>query len=428
MESMFLILLISISWFSSVRSQSPFLSAAGKERICRKPIVEITVSPLVKSTLRELEISWDVGDQWKPGDWIGLYNESPDKGAKPLFKAEAGQSTGWVLTGIPEGRKFQENPNFNKICLGFWTVYWRADSNNQVASSCLSSNPRWMEDSKKIIRNLKIKEMFLPGTHDSGAFYLAYEPFKETRLNKYVFAQDETVLEQLIHGARYLDFRIGYYKGTWWLNHGVFQVQPLEHVLDDVKEFLDNTKEIVIIDIHAFPAGFTDRDVHYKLVKYLRDELQSYVAPPWLSWNANLGQLWDRNKRLIIAYNDRSIAAENLEFLWPPIVQKWPDVRSLRALYSYFNELFKIYGGRSPNTAWASMAELTPDAWGVITDKYRGLRNMADMVNRQVTEWFRGDWGRMCNAVAVDYIRSTGIVEAAIRWNIRKGTRSNCDP
>nr|ATU82927.1 secreted Phospholipase C-like protein [Pristhesancus plagipennis] len=431
MESLFIILLISLYGFNFVCSQSPFLSSAGKERICRKPIVEITVSPLIKSTLRELEVSWDVGDQWKAGDWIGLYKELPENGAKPLYKTEAGRSTGWVRTGIPEGRKFQEEPNFNKICLGFWTVYWRANSTNPVASSCLSSNPRWMEDSKKVIRNLKIREMFLPGTHDSGAFYLAYEPYEETRLNKYVFAQDETILEQLIHGARYLDFRIGYYKGTWWLNHGIFQVHPLEQVLEDVKEFMDKTKEIVVIDIHAFPAGFTKRDTHYELIKYLRDELGSYVAPPWLSWNANLGQLWDRNKRLILSYNDRSLVAENLDFLWSPVSQKWPDVRSVRALYSFFNDVFKAYevnGGRGPSLVWAAMAELTPDAWGVIIDKYRGLRNMADMVNRNVTEWFRGDWGRMCNAVAVDFIRSTGIVEAAIRWNIRKGTRSNCDP
>jgi hypothetical protein len=73
------------------------------------------------------------------------------------------------------------------------------------------------------------------------------------------------------------------------------------------------------------------------------------------------------------------------------------------------------------------MSELTPDTWDVISDKYKGLRRMADSVNRNVTQWFRGDWGRICNAVAVDFIRSTGIVEAAIRWNKRRARRSLCD-
>lgn len=98
----------------------------GREKTCRKPIVEITVSPLItRSSLRELEISWDVGDQWSKGDWIALYNEAPEAKIKPLFKTEIRDSIGWTSTGIPEGRRFQENPNFNKVCLGYWAAYWK---------------------------------------------------------------------------------------------------------------------------------------------------------------------------------------------------------------------------------------------------------------------------------------------------------------
>lgn len=66
------------------------------------------------------------------------------------------------------------------------------------------------------------------------------------------------------------------------------------------------------------------------------------MAPPWLTWNANLGQLWDRNRRLVVAYNDRSIVAEHFDVLWWPVMQKWPDVRSLNALHSYFDGVFKM--------------------------------------------------------------------------------------
>ncbi|XP_073986077.1 PI-PLC X domain-containing protein 3-like [Rhodnius prolixus] len=436
MELTFVKLLVNvILWCSCgkglVHSQSPFLSAAGREKTCRKPIVEITVSPLItRSSLRELEISWDVGDQWSKGDWIALYNEAPEAKIKPLFKTEIRDSIGWTSTGIPEGRRFQENPNFNKVCLGYWAAYWKPNLSSPAAISCLGTNPKWMGDLKKVIRNIKLKDMFIPGTHDSAAFHLAFSPFKESRYHKYVFAQDENILEQLIHGARYLDFRIGYYNGIWWLNHGIVKVHPLQHVLDEIKLFLNNTQEIIFMDLHAFPVGFRERDVHQQLVKYLRKELDSYMAPPWLTWNANLGQLWDRNRRLVVAYNDRSIVAEHFDVLWWPVMQKWPDVRSLNALHSYFDGVFKMFErkSRSSSIAWAAMAELTPDVWGVISDKYGGLRRMAYTVNHNVTQWFRGDWGALCNAVAVDYIRSTGIVEAAIRWNVRKAIRSNCDP
>jgi hypothetical protein len=63
------------------------------------------------------------------------------------------------------------------------------------------------------------------------------------------------------------------------------------------------------------------------------------------------------------------------------------------------------------------MAELTPTALQVITDELGGLRSMADMVNQNVTTWYRGVWGQTVNIVAADFFRGTGLVEAAIVWN-----------
>ena len=68
----------------------------------------------------------------------------------------------------------------------------------------------------------------------------------------------------------------------------------------------------------------------------------------------------------------------------------------------------------------ADMAELTPDPWGVITDRYGGLRKMADSVNRFVTKWYFEDLGPTANVVAVDFARGTSIVEAAIYWNLKR--------
>lgn len=67
------------------------------------------------------------------------------------------------------------------------------------------------------------------------------------------------------------------------------------------------------------------------------------------------------------------------------------------------------------------MTELTPNAWSFL--KYRkGLREMADVINKDVTKWFQGEWGRYCNVVAVDFLRSTAIVPSAIRWNQCRGS------
>lgn len=70
--------------------------------------------------------------------------------------------------------------------------------------------------------------------------------------------QDIDVLAQLIYGVRYLDIRVGHYPLTneiWWANHGVVPLIPLKVVIEQVKEFLDNTEEIVIFDVQEFPIG-----------------------------------------------------------------------------------------------------------------------------------------------------------------------------
>jgi hypothetical protein len=67
--------------------------------------------------------------------------------------------------------------------------------------------------------------------------------------------------------------------------------------------------------------------------------------------------------------------------------------------------------------AWSAMAELTPTSFDVISDRYGGLRPMADMVNRNVTSWYLGPWGETVNIVAVDFFRGTDIVKVAMEWD-----------
>lgn len=73
------------------------------------------------------------------------------------------------------------------------------------------------------------------------------------------------------------------------------------------------------------------------------------------------------------------------------------------------------------------MAEFTPTLWTILTYQTIGLREMAANVNVNVTNWFRGVWGKTCNIVAVDFFRGTDIVEAAIEWNVRRSTKHICD-
>lgn len=73
----------------------------------------------------------------------------------------------------------------------------------------------------------------------------------------YIF-KDDDIYSQLMHGIRYLDIRIGFYRSyepQFWINHGISRQQPLIQIIQQVKEFVQLTNEIIIFDIQEFPVG-----------------------------------------------------------------------------------------------------------------------------------------------------------------------------
>lgn len=66
------------------------------------------------------------------------------------------------------------------------------------------------------------------------------------------------------------------------------------------------------------------------------------------------------------------------------------------------------------------MAEITPTTWDIITDRFGGLRQIADQSNRHISKWYLNDWGLSANVVAVDFYRGTNLVETAIYYNQNK--------
>lgn len=120
--------------------------------------------------------------------------------------------------------------------------------------TCLSTHPDWMSERKQILQNRTLTKLFIPGTHDSGSY--SENPI-QTLTEELTVTQDKDVLEQLISGVRYLDLRPAFYD-EYWINHGSYQMNPMKNIINDVKEFLDNTEEIVILGFKEFYKGKCD--------------------------------------------------------------------------------------------------------------------------------------------------------------------------
>lgn len=128
-----------------------------------------------------------------------------------------------------------------------------------------------MNDIKDVIKDVPLHSIMLAGTHNSGAWsaYLGKKSSDNVLLNYiiwykiclhaynrvnckflkssyFMYSQDDSIYQQLIHGIRYLDIRAAYYPETkekFWVNHGEFRVRPMNEILQDVKQFVQETSE-----------------------------------------------------------------------------------------------------------------------------------------------------------------------------------------
>ena len=133
-------------------------------------------------------------------------------------------------------------------------------------------------------------------------------------------SQEEDISNQLVTGIRYLDIRVAYYPTTpelFWVNHDIIRIRPLTSVLDSVLSFVQKYKEIVIMDFHRFPVGFTSTAIHELLYEYVTSRVGTVLAPRSLYPNVTPNQLWDLRKYVLLTYSDDF--NNQRELLWPGV-------------------------------------------------------------------------------------------------------------
>jgi len=127
-----------------------------------------------------------------------------------------------------------------------------------------------------------------------------------------------------MHGIRYLDVRVAYYPDTpekFWVNHHKYRVHPLITLLTDVKRFVEETKEIIFLDFHSFPIGFTGPEVHLELIKFVMSEIGKHLVPKTYPTSLTPNMLWKANRSIILTYADNSmVCMEENKYLWPYLI------------------------------------------------------------------------------------------------------------
>ncbi|XP_032780969.2 PI-PLC X domain-containing protein 1 isoform X2 [Daphnia magna] len=381
---------------------------------------------------RQLEISWvSIDGGYLEGDQIILYQyisevnfcQSAGSAVVEQIVIDAQMANdSWVRlnTGMPH---LEAGDLIDERCQHYWAAYVR--QNNQIVTcNCLRARPNWMSDMKDKIKDVKLRELYLPGTHDAAAYERYVGLSSENMKTKYAITQDEDLFHQLSFGVRYLDMRIIFLPNAsnpdvrFWTHHGSYILRPLVNDTALVREFISRTEEIVIFDIHGGDNLDQEVGVRQELQNLLYEEFGEWMAPSNLTWEATLNDFWSTGKRLVVTCNETNILGT--PYFWPAIWHQWGNVNTVEDLETYLTGVMERAADGQLETAWSAMAELTPNSIDVTTDRLGGLRNAADLVNRNVTTWFRERWSEWATIVSLDFFLGSNIVDLAIQENQRR--------
>ena len=125
----------------------------------------------------------------------------------------------------------------------------------------------WMGDLGDQIASKPLKDLAIPGSHDSGTYDMVQVGCA---------AQGVDVYEQLRAGARYLDLRAKWCANDYYFYHGYFaSANKLSSVLDQIQRFLkeDNNKtEVLILDFYRlYPRTDRGKDEQQERREVWRD-------------------------------------------------------------------------------------------------------------------------------------------------------------
>ncbi|XP_065564002.1 PI-PLC X domain-containing protein 1-like [Artemia franciscana] len=379
---------------------------------------------------RKIEINWSHG-QTEDDDKIFLLPYYPESCSldNPVLEITPGLLIkDWIRTNISFPRYERVNNDSNSICKDFWVAYVR--NNVIMATDCIKVNPSWMSKSSSIIGPQKIRDILIPGTHDSGAYSFIDSALQIT--TKYATTQEENIFNQLYFGIRYLDIRIQHLPNTtelFWTHHGPITYRPVKLDIQQVKDFLDISKDIVIFDIHGITIN-TDKypEANEELKAFLKEEFNGYMLPRNLTWEATFNDLWlyrDEQRMadkggVIVTYNNDYLGDDSM--LWEAVNHKWGNTNQVDDLKIFLDAVMEQSSQGLFNYAWSAMSQLTPTTVDIIGDTLNGLRGAADLVNRNVNRWLHDEWLESANIVAMDFFLGSNVVDICIFGNkIRHG-------
>jgi hypothetical protein len=138
------------------------------------------------------------------------------------------------------------------------------------STSLITDRSSWMQDRLSRLGAKKMKQLFLPGSHDAGMYTGGFSTLGKT--------QQLSIRGQLEAGQRYFDLRVEWNDPVFHIHHGGINGPLLTDVLYQINDFcLNGHKELVILCFSHFEHFGDDGTIYERFV----NEVNTAIGP-WL--------------------------------------------------------------------------------------------------------------------------------------------------
>lgn len=277
----------------------------------------------------------------------------------------------------------------------------------------------WMYDLHPYIKNLTIRQLSIPGSHNAGMD-------REIVPNdSYNYFQDYKILTQLNNGIRVLDLRFKYFFGNpgGYGNklktfHSAKTGRSLDDIKSDVNVFLTrNPDEFVIFDIQKIEdRDGTSQNVPWREINnFLMDFFGSRLLPRSAD-GLTLEQIRKQHPgRCIIIATPNEIRNEgNEEHFWFQIKHQWAGdgLVDEKRLEEHISSVMD-----APPPGFWSMSATAYNIGGPVN------------INTKLCEWYptNGDWQRKSNIINFDWVtrNNNQLIHQCILSNKLSGAPDN---
>lgn len=313
---------------------------------------------------------------------------------------------------------------------------------------------RWMELDFEKIKNLKITDLTLPGTHESGAYEFSdivspdapdfvYRLSREYNISTSLFFKEwsrnqlKNITQQLNDGIRYFDIRICESPlGEFLMCHGLFGVKIID-ILEQFQKFLkESKKEVIVISFVVRHHVIHVKETDILIQRYLNQ----WILDKKFEFKINLDEMVQMNKRLICLYDTHDRYTSNV--LWNSkdyLDSYWANTNDVNVLM--MKEIKYIQERRdTPNKIFIPQWVTTPNSENIIATvllklNIPGQSTMIDSIekllfftNQRLNEFIEKTLKYRFNVIFLDMYHGINIIELSRLLNdaCNDSDRLNC--